>query len=493
MDTILSELLEALQYRYPRGISFDPMSMRLLRQYVAYDDEQIEFLKSHVLFQLKNNLWYSSEMILDNSALLNLKEQALSWLENYGCFSVEFLCAIFNDEIHNLIDINDWVAFLQFQGFTVTTSPHGYLCTIHDCKIDDILSSIAQDMMKLLDSNDGMISLDIIAERFPSLTMCVLESIRKNFLPRVNITEIRGIRYWSNIADISLPNDFSEKLKDIIKTFQLIEIPLTRPRLELALSLFYKTQFRREYDLLDDDAFEGLCAEYYHGADVFFAKAKKRTKEARQVDIASFQEQSLPIVGIQQEGCEVVGLRGEKLAPTTWASFEKDGTNPVVADWVQRVQSGESPLQIALETGYAMSTVKLKTSNYDLYFKVCQKNGIEPKRQEELQQILEYPLTSQAVCVTNSEQDSPVQEIAQGREIKGLYGKNISPSDWRTLKKDGTDSSVAMWVNLLGKGKNESHIAQLYGISIAIVRKRIRNWHLYHTICKKNKINPERF
>lgn len=384
METALSDLLEALQQQYPRGISFDPMSMRLLRQCVACDDAQVESLKSCVLFQMKNNLWYSSEMILSSSSLVNLKEQASSWLENYGCFSVESLSAIFNSEVHNLIDIDDWACFLRFQNFTVKESSiYGYICIRQGCDIDDALSSISRDVMELLDNDDGMIALNEMETRFPVLSACILESIRKNFLPRVYVTEIRGITYWSKIADIFLPSDFSEKLTEIVETFHLVGERLTRTRLELALNLFYKVQFRHEYDLPDDDVFLELCAEHYHGLDVFFAKAKKRSKEVRQVDIVSFQKQNPSIVDAQQKVCEVVGLRGEKLSPITWAAFERAGTSPVVADWVRRVQDGESPLQIALETGYMLPTVREKIRNYDRYFRVCQKNGITPKKQEE--------------------------------------------------------------------------------------------------------------
>lgn len=75
---------------------------------------------------------------------------------------------------------------------------------------------------------------------------------------------------------------------------------------------------------------------------------------------------------------KIIGLEGRPLSPSTWRSFRADGTNPRVAVWARRVENGESVEQIAHESRYAVSTMKVMISNFHLYFKVCRLNGIVP-------------------------------------------------------------------------------------------------------------------
>ena len=72
-------------------------------------------------------------------------------------------------------------------------------------------------------------------------------------------------------------------------------------------------------------------------------------------------------------------MEGRTLSPSTWRTYRKDGTTPRVAEWVRRVEKGESVEQIAREFGYAVPTMKGMISNYRLYSKVCKLNGIVPE------------------------------------------------------------------------------------------------------------------
>lgn len=80
----------------------------------------------------------------------------------------------------------------------------------------------------------------------------------------------------------------------------------------------------------------------------------------------------------QEEKSKIIGLSGKVLSRSTWQAFKRDGTNPRVAEWAYRAEKGESMEQIAWDTGYAVPTLKGMISNYRLYFKVCELNGIEP-------------------------------------------------------------------------------------------------------------------
>ncbi len=86
-----------------------------------------------------------------------------------------------------------------------------------------------------------------------------------------------------------------------------------------------------------------------------------------------------PPAEVQNAEGKIIGLEGRPLSPSTWRNFRADGTNPWVADWAHRVENGESVEQIARESGYALSTMKVMISNFHLYFKVCKLNGIVPE------------------------------------------------------------------------------------------------------------------
>lgn len=85
-----------------------------------------------------------------------------------------------------------------------------------------------------------------------------------------------------------------------------------------------------------------------------------------------------PPAEVQNAESNIIGLEGRPLSPSTWRGFRADGTNPNVAVWALRVKNGESVEQIARESGYALSTMKVMISNFHLYFKVCKLNGIVP-------------------------------------------------------------------------------------------------------------------
>ncbi len=76
---------------------------------------------------------------------------------------------------------------------------------------------------------------------------------------------------------------------------------------------------------------------------------------------------------------KIVGLAGQPLLPASWRAFKRAGTNPRIAEWARRVEEGETVEEIARESGYAVSTIKLQIGDRHRYFKVCDINGIVPE------------------------------------------------------------------------------------------------------------------
>ena len=464
-----AELLTALAREYPNGVSFDPMAVLLLRQKVPFEDWQIEDLKAG-MFQLGSGLWFSCEMISDDESRLMLEEQAMEWLMEYGCFSVERLFEHFCGVFHHIATPEDWTAFLRYLGFTVAVwRKGGYFCSQPPPNLDVCLVAISETISGWLEEADGMLTFNEIELAMPHLTTDALEYIRLHFLPEVQKTDVGDVPCWRNTESITLPEDFSEKLTAVVETLAMMEQNVTAARLEFGLNLSYRTRFREEYALQDSDTFMRVCAKHYRGKNDVFPNKKKTSLSANDLPVPGrrvrspntrFRNLGVPVGGelvftrdsnitcvvlddinrveydgkawsisrlamhlsdgssvngfyhfsyegeilwerrlrLEQEGkrdeyqveempttkvlvaeSKIMGLGGRPLSPSTWRGFCTDGTNPHVSAWARRVENGECVEQIAQQSGYTLSTMKVMISNFHLYFKVCRLIGIEPE------------------------------------------------------------------------------------------------------------------
>lgn len=285
-----SECLAVLAKEYPNGVSFAPMAVRLLRHKVPFEDCQIEKLKS-AMFQLGDDRWFSSAMIVDEESLLAIKGHARGWLKEYGCFSVERLLEKYRGVLRHVTTSETCAAFLGHLGFETESWQGGCFCVESPSTIDACFAGIAKSLTQLLEQADGMLACYEIAEAMPHLTAEVLESVRLSFLPAVFFADVGEDCCWCSTESIVLPEDFSEKITEAIDTIVSLEKNITPSRLEFALSILYKTNFCREHGLHDKDILMRLCVKHYRGENGVFknimpsdvngeeaGKKKKRTR-----------------------------------------------------------------------------------------------------------------------------------------------------------------------------------------------------------------------
>jgi hypothetical protein len=460
-------LMQVLLREYPNGVSFDPMALRLVRQKVQLEDSQIEDLKAQ-MFQMGDELWFSREMISEDSALLALEEQAEAWLTAYCCFAVKKLFARFGADLRHVTTPANLAAFLEYEGFRVATwGKNCVFCFQSQRILGECLADFSKTITEQLADAGGMVALHEIEEAMPHLTADALSGIRMSFMPEVHEVEIGGLTCWRSAQAIPLPEDFAEKVTDAVDSLVALGERVTAARLQFALNLAYRIHFREEYGLKDNGAFMRVCGKHYQGAHSVFPKSKPQSAgthkssaastrvrrpntrfdnlgvpigaelvftkdgsttctvldDSNQVEYEgesfaisklamllldvsaprngfyhfSYEGENLwerrrrlereegetgsqavkePLTGGYDAEYEIIGLEGKALSPATWRSYRTDGRNPTVADWVRRTEGGESAEQIARQAGYAVSTVKIKISNYRLYSKVCERNGI---------------------------------------------------------------------------------------------------------------------
>ncbi|MEI6259965.1 MAG: hypothetical protein WCR46_08670 [Deltaproteobacteria bacterium] len=280
-----AELLAILEREYPNGVSFDPMAVRLLRQKVSCEDWQIEDLKA-AMFQLGNGLWFSHEMISDVESRLAFEGQALEWLMEHGCFSVERLFEDFCGVLRHIDTPEICAAFLRYLGFAVAAwGKGGHFCSLPSPNLDDSLAAISETIAGWLEEADGMLTFNEIEQAMPHLTAEALEGIRLHFLPEAHEAEVGGVPCWRSTESIMLPEDFSEKLTTVVDTLVALEEKVSAAKLEFALNLFYRARFREEYALLDNCTFMHVCAKHYQGENDVFPNTKKSRVRANESSV----------------------------------------------------------------------------------------------------------------------------------------------------------------------------------------------------------------
>jgi hypothetical protein len=127
--------------------------------------------------------------------------------------------------------------------------------------------------------------------------------------------------------------------------------------------------------LLDVSAVNGFYYFSYEGENLWDRRARLE-RERGEYGIQTVVD---PPERVDSAEEQIIGLEGKPLSSTTWRSYRTDGRSPTVAGWARRIENGESAEQIAGETGYAVSTVKIRICNYRLYFRVCERNDISPE------------------------------------------------------------------------------------------------------------------
>ena len=464
-----AELLAALAQECPNGVSFDPMAVRLLRQKAPFEDWKIEDLKA-AMFQLGSGLWFSRKMISDDESRLAFDGQAMEWLMEYGCFSVERLFRDFCGVFRHIATSEDCAAFLRHLGFTVTVwRKGGYFCSQPPHRLDDSLAAISETIAGWLEEAGGTLTFHEMEQAMPHLTAEALESIRVHFLQEVHEAEVGGVPCWCSTEAIPLPEDFSEKLTTAVDTLVALEERMSAANLEFALNLLYRVRLRKEYALTDNDTFIRVCAKHYQGGNNVFPNTKKPRARANDWSVPGrrvrspntrFRNLGVPI------GAELVLTKDSHITCT-------------VLDDSNQVEYGGKAWAISALVNHLLGTSSLNGFYHFSYEgEILWDRRLRLERgdkQDEYQADEMLP-------------PAGVNEAKGG--IIGLDGRPLSPSTWRLFRSAGTNPRVAEWARRVENGESVENIASESGLSISTVKEYIKR-HRYFVISEKNGFVPE--
>ncbi len=464
------ELLAALVRECPNGVSFDPMAVRLLRQKVPFEDWQIEGLKA-AMFQLESGLWFSREMIANDESRLAFDGQAMEWLKEHGCFSIERLLKHSYCVLRHIATPEDCASFLRHLGFTVAVWRNGgYFCFQPPPRLDDSLAAISETIAGWLEDADGKLTFHEIEQAMPHLTAEALEGIRAHFLPEVHEVETGGLPCWCSTEAIHLPEDFSEKLTTVVDTLVALNEKVSAANLEFALNLFYRIRLREEYALLDNDTFMHICAKHYCGGNNVFPNMKK--PRVRPNDL------SVPGRRVRSQNTRFFNLGvpvGAELV------FTKDNhiTCTVLDDYNQVKYDGKAWAISAL----ARHLLGGATGNGFRHFSY--KGEVLWDRRLRL----ELADTEDEYQPSEISQPAEVQE-AEGCVI-GLAGRALSAATWQALRIAGKNPRVAEWARRVANGESVESISRESGYMVATVKQYIISRCAYFDVCERNGIVPE--
>lgn len=465
-----AELLAVLVEECPNGMSFNPMAVRLLRHKAPFEDWQIKDLKS-AMFQLGNGLWFSPEMISDDESRLAFDEQAMEWLIEYGCFSVERLFRDFQSVLRHVATPEDCAAFLRYLGFTVTVwGKGGYFCSQPPPSLHDSLADISETIAGLLEEASGTLTFNEIEQSMPHLTAKALESIRVHFLPEVHEAEVGGVPCWRSSSAISLPGDFSEKLTTIVDTLVILDEKVTAAKLEFALNLFYRIRFREGYALKDNDTFMRVCERHYQGGNDAFPNMKKSRVRANDLSVPGrrvrnpntrFCNLGVPI------GAELVFIKDSHITCCVL-----DDSNQVECDGKAWAISALAThlLGVSSANGFRHFRYEGETL-WDRRLRLVRENKVDKCQAAKM--------------------SPPVGMQGAKGEIIGLEGCALSPRTWRAFRNAGTSPRVAEWARRVANGESVEDIAKENGLMASTVKEYIMNRRRYLGVCNKNGIVPE--
>jgi hypothetical protein len=103
-----------------------------------------------------------------------------------------------------------------------------------------------------------------IIEKIPALDTNLLSAIVKDRLPLVMKTESDGL-VWYLKQEISIPDDFGEKVATAIEQLEAVNVPVSEEALHVVLSLAYQANFNATYQITDKKTFRNLVEQHYNG------------------------------------------------------------------------------------------------------------------------------------------------------------------------------------------------------------------------------------
>ena len=266
---IPQELLTILSKNYANGFRFETTAVRLLSDRAGIEiDAALQSALQRSMFCRSDDVYFMLDNIADVKTRQDIIASANRWLDDYGCFEISELYAIFADKLNDdCIDgKDDFEALYEFINIRDVRCVAYYGTRI--ARIQKSIPDLSIDIAKTIitttrDELGGLIDEDELKRRFSPFSAELLSKIIKQYADELVKTEINGIICYQTLDTLGLVEDFSETLFSVLSRIDELDFTPSQENLNIALSLELGFNFRNEYNIPDDQTFRRLINVYY--------------------------------------------------------------------------------------------------------------------------------------------------------------------------------------------------------------------------------------
>ena len=267
-----SNLLTVLTENYSGGVRFEATLLRLLSDKSGVViDNRIQNVLKHIMFRRSDDVFFLPDSICDTQTRKEIINVANSWIDDYGCFELSELYALFKQNINSrcIDNLENFTAFYEFINRRDIRCVECYRTRIARIKrsIKDLFSDIAMKIgFMAYDEYGGTVDEDVSRKHFPAFSTAMIATIIKEYAEELVKTEINGLVCYQTLGALGLSDEFTEVLVKVLEQIEALALVPSEEVLHTALSICLGVNFKLEYNIPDDKTYRRLIEIYYKDA-----------------------------------------------------------------------------------------------------------------------------------------------------------------------------------------------------------------------------------
>jgi len=269
--TIPDSVISVIRKDYAGGFRFSATALRLLsnKSGVSIDENMQSVLKQQ-MFRRNDGIYFLFDSITNAETRKDIVEFADKLLNEYGCFEVPELYAIYADNLKNISSAEDFESFYKQIGnrnvrCIATPQLGNRIARFNNGNVWGIFTTIAKKIVDVTNEEfGGVVNEEDLHTRFCAFSIDLLAKIIKYSAgEKLFRTEINGIVCYQTLEALGLPGNFSYTLAETLERLDELNLTPNEEVLHTALSLALGVNFKEEYNLPDQEVYRRLVSVYY--------------------------------------------------------------------------------------------------------------------------------------------------------------------------------------------------------------------------------------
>lgn len=269
ISAIPQKVLTVLSEKFAAGFRFESTSIRLLADETGIEiDRSLQNLLKCSMFCRRDNVCFLIDSVVDEKVGHSIISVADNWLDKYGCFEASELYTLFVDKIHSgcIAGTEDFLDFLKciYKQDVCYGKYYGIHIVYMHKRISNLIKNIANDITIIIrDEFGGGINEVELKSRFAAFSVDLLSKIIKQKAGELFKTEINGVVCYQTFDTLGISDEFPQLLSDALSQIEEVDLVPSKDVLNIVLSIKMGINFRREYNIVEDQMFCRLISMYY--------------------------------------------------------------------------------------------------------------------------------------------------------------------------------------------------------------------------------------